>query len=401
MWKTAYGALFMLQPDPNERFRLRRHQARRRRAVRRLSALAVLVVTAAALGLGFSFLNGGERKAATTQEKAAAQPPAPQTPEPRPLPEEMRGVHVTMGLMTIPGKLDEYLAYADQGMNTLQLDVKDENGEVAFSSPHARMARQIGSAQDYYRPQAVIRKVRARGLYVVGRVVVFEDPFLSRARPGMAVQRRGGGIWTNHGGLGWGNPYDERVWKYNVDIAVSAARAGFDEIMFDYVRFPSDGDMEAIVYPGRVNEPKAETIARFLEYARGRLEPLGVRVSAAVFGLSATRPLGIGQRPGLMAPYLDNIYPMVYPSHYGSGEYGIDDPNANPGATVMMSLRHFRRALRGTDTKIIPWLQDFTLGRTYSLADVQAQIRAARSVRAGGYLLWNAAGVYTVDALEF
>jgi hypothetical protein len=391
----------MLQPDPNERFRLRRQQARRRRAVRRLTALAVVVIAAAALGLGFSFLNGedGGRGPERARDAAAPQPPAPSKPEPRPAPAEMRGVHVTMALLTIPGKLDEYLGFTRYGLNTLQLDVKDENGEVAFASRYAPLARRIGSAQAYYRPRAAIRRARAQGLYVIARVVVFEDPLLARARPGMAIRRPGGGVWENDAGLGWGNPYDERVWKYNVDVAESAARAGFDEIMFDYVRFPSDGDVEAIVYPGRVNEPKGETIARFLEYARGRLNPLGVRVSAAVFGLSATRPLGIGQRPSLMAPHLDAIYPMVYPSHYSSGEYGIDDPNANPGATVTMSLRHFRRALRGTDTKLIPWLQDFTLGRTYALADVQAQIVAARRLRTGGFLLWNAGGLYTAAAL--
>jgi hypothetical protein len=391
----------MLQPDPNERFRLRRQQARRRRAARRLTALAAVVLTAAALGLGFSFLGGGQGNGGNVgaADSAARRPPAPPKPQPRPAPAEMRGVHVTMALLTIPGKLDEYLSFTRYGMNTLQVDVKDENGEVAFASPHASLARRIGSAQNYYRPRVVVRKARAQGLYVIARVVVFEDPFLARARPGMAIQRAGGGVWENDAGLGWGNPYDRRVWKYNVDVAESAAHAGFDEIMFDYVRFPSDGDVEAILYRSRVNESKAETIARFLAYARGRLDRLGVRVSAAVFGLSATRPLGIGQRPPLMAPHLDAIYPMVYPSHYGSGEYGIDDPNANPGATVTMSLRHFRRALRGTDTKLIPWLQDFTLGRTYTLADVQAQIEAARRMRTGGFLLWNAGGVYTVEAL--
>jgi hypothetical protein len=389
----------MLQPDPNERFRLRRQQARRRRAVRRIAALGVLVVAAAAIALGARFLTPDERDAVDRGQTSTSAPSPPPPPEPRPLPDEMRGVHVTMALLTLPGKLDEYLSYARNGMNTLQLDVKDENGEVAFPSPYAPLARRIGSAQSYYRPRAVARRVHARGLYLIARVVVFEDPFLASKRPDMAIQRRGGGIWTNYSGLGWANPYDRRVWDYNVDVAESAARTGFDEIMFDYVRFPSDGPIESAVFPGRRNRPMAPTIARFLEYARGRLNPLGVRVSAAVFGLSATRHLGIGQRPSLLAPHLDVIYPMVYPSHFGSGEYGIDDPAANPAATITMSLRTFRRALRGHDTKVIPWLQDFTYGRTYTRADVEAQIEAARRMRTAGFLLWNAGGVYTVEAL--
>jgi hypothetical protein len=388
----------MLQPDPNERFRMRRQQARRRRAARRLGALTILALTAAALGLGARFLQEGDQR--TDPVRAAApKKKAPEKKEPRALPPEIRGVHVTMALMTLRGKLDEYLSYTRYGMTTLQLDVKDENGEVAFQSRYAPLAKRIGAAQSYYRPGPVVSKVRAKGLYLIGRVVVFEDPILARERPDMAIQARGGGIWTNHAGLGWSNPYDRRVWDYNVDVAEAAARAGFDEIMFDYIRFPSDGDVESAVYPGRTKERRGVALARFLEYARERLNPLGVRLSAAVFGLSATRDLGIGQRPHLLAPHLDAIYPMVYPSHYGSGEYGIEDPNAHPGATVTMSLRTFRRVLRDTDVRITPWLQDFSLGRTYGLADVQAQIQAARRLRASGFLLWNAGGEYIEEAL--
>jgi hypothetical protein len=390
----------MLQPDPNDRFRSRRQQARRRRAMRRITAVAILVTAAAVAGLGATTLTGGGDGGATeASQPQAPKKAAPKKPTPRPAPEEIRGVHVTMALMTLPGKFDEYLSMTRYGLNTIQLDVKDENGEVAFRSPYAPLARRLGIAQSYYRPKQVARKVHSKGLYLVARVVVFEDPSLTQKRPDMAIQRRGGGVWTNHGGLGWSNQYDERVWDYNVDIAESAARAGFDEVMFDYVRFPTDGPMEEAVWPRKVNERKGVTIARFLEYARERLSPLGVRVSAAVFGLAATRDLGIGQRPHLLGPHLDAIYPMVYPSHYGPGEYGIQDPNGNPGAVVTMSLRHFRRALMGLDTKIVPWLQDFSYGRTYTLADVQAQVEASRRLRTGGFLLWNAGGVYQPEAL--
>jgi hypothetical protein len=393
----------MLQPDPNERFRERRSQARRRRARQRLAAFAILAVGTAVVALGARFLEEGDgppagaaptTTAASPQTATEAAPPAP-----RELPEEVRGVHVTMGLMTLRGKLDEYLGLAGKGLTAIQVDVKDENGEVAFRSPLAPLATKVGAAQDYYRPEAVARKAHARGIYLIGRVVVFEDPFLARNRPRLAVQRAGGGIWTNYGGLGWSNQYDERVWDYNVDVAEAAARAGFDEIMFDYVRFPSDGPIELARWPGRVNEKKGETIARFLAYARERLEPLGVRVSAAVFGLAATRDLGIGQRPRLLAPHLDAIYPMVYPSHYSPGEYDLPDPNGMPAATVTMALRDFRRVLRGADTLIIPWLQDFSIGKTYGPAEVRAQITAARKLTPNGYLLWNAAGVYTSGGL--
>jgi hypothetical protein len=370
--------------------------------VRRVGALAVLAVTAASLALGARFLNEGDQAGVTPASAGSTSSTTEAAPasEPTEMPEEVRGVHVTMGLMSIPGKFDEYLELTNEGLTAIEVDVKDENGEVAFRSPHAPLAAKLGSARRYYNPKAVAKKAHAEGVYLIGRVVVFEDPLLTQKRPDLAIRKRGGGIWTNYGGLGWSNQYDERVWDYNVDVAEAAARAGFDEIMFDYVRFPSDGPIESAMWPGKVSERKGETIARFLAFARQRLEPLGTRVSAAVFGLAATRDLGIGQQPRLLAPYLDAIYPMVYPSHYSPGEYNISNPDGNPGATVTMSLRYFRKALRGMPTRLVPWLQDFTLGQTYTLDEVQAQISAARKLDSSGYLLWNASGVYTDRALR-
>ena len=304
-----------------------------------------------------------------------------------------------MALASVRGKLGEYFALARHGLNTIELDVKDENGEVAFPSRLAPLAQATGAARRYYHPGRVARRASESEIYLIGRVVVFEDPVLARARPQLAIRRRGGGTWVNDAGLGWANPYDKRAWKYNVDVAAAAVQAGFDEIMFDYVRFPSDGDVASAVYAHRRREPKSATIARFLEYAGTRLRPLGARVSAAVFGLSAARDVGIGQRTRRLAPELDVIYPMVYPSHYGAGEYGLEDPNAVPGWTVARSLRDFRRKLRGLDTELIPWLQDFSLGRAYGPDDVQEQVDAARRLGARGFLLWNPAGEYTEEVL--
>lgn len=365
-------------------------------------ALAVVAVAAAAVALGMSFLGRGDRTAPASEATGAPQgttAAAPAKPAPAPLPDEIRGVHVTMALASLSGKLEEFYELSNAGLNTIQLDVKDENGEVGFRRPNVPLARAVGASENYYDARKAAGEADAHGLYLVGRVVVFEDPVLAVQRPALAIRRRGGGVWTTSNGLGWTNPYDERVWKYNVDLAAAAVKAGFDEIMFDYVRFPTDGDVASAVFPKRKREPRSTTIARFLEYARGRLEPMGARVSAAVFGLSATREMGIGQRPRKLAAHLDVIYPMVYPSHYGAGEYGLDDPNAVPGITVARSLRDFRRALRGHDTLLVPWLQDFSLGREYAAGDVQAQIGAARDASAKGFLLWNPSGVYTRSVL--
>jgi hypothetical protein len=391
----------LLEPvDPNERFRSRRRQARKRRATRRIGVLGIVAVTAAGLTLGARFLNERDTKGATstTATKAAATPMKPK-PEPRAYPDEIRGVHITMALASLDGKIDDYLRLTRYGLNTVELDIKDENGEVGFRRPAVALAHKTGAARPYYNPFKVARAVHARGVYLIGRIVVFEDPVLSESQPRYAIRRTDGGVWHTGAGLGWVNPYNQDVWKYVTDLGAAAAKAGFDEIQFDYVRFPTDGDLSSAVFPGKTKQSKARVITSFLEYASERLRPLGVRVSADVFGLSATRNMGIGQRPNRIAPYLDAIYPMVYPSHFGPGEYNLPDPNAQPGRTVALALRDFDVALRGQETRLVPWLQDFSLGRTYRLADVQDQIQAARDAQAQGFLLWNAAGVYTRAAL--
>ena len=393
----------LLEPvDPNERFRSRRRQARRRRAIRRTGALAVVALAAAGTTLGARFLTERDAHVAgagggqtPTTQAAPAQP----KPQPRPYPAEIRGVHVTMALASVPGKIDEYLSITKHGLNTLELDVKDENGEVGFRKPKVALAREVDAAKDYYDPVEVAQKAHAAGVYLIGRIVCFEDPTLTQGAPGYAIRTTSGGVWTTVAGLGWANPYDKRVWDYNVQLGIAAAKAGFDEIQFDYVRFPTDGDLSAAVFPRKTKESKTAVITSFAKYAGERLKPLGVRVSADVFGLSATRNMGIGQRPKQLGQYLDTIYPMVYPSHFGPGEYNLPDPNAQPGRTVGLALRDFDRQLTGLDTRLVPWLQDFSLGRTYRLADVQDQIEAARDAGAEGYLLWNAAGLYTRGAL--
>jgi hypothetical protein len=389
-----------LELDLNERFRQRREEARKRRRRRRTVTLAIAIVAAALVALGATVIgtrasdDGESAKTAPTEEK--------KKPEPvrrTPLPDEVRGVHVTMALASLPGKLDHYLSIP--GLTALEVDVKDENGEVGFLMPATSLARKVGASKPYYKAGVVAGKARAAGVYLIGRVVVFEDPILAAQRPDLAIQTSGGGVWENNAGLGWTNPYDKRVWDYVVSIGKAAARAGFDEIQFDYVRFPSDGDIESAVFPGKTAEAPAWTIARFVHYASRQLKPLGVRVSVDVFGLSATHDLGVGQKPGRLAKYVDAVYPMVYPSHYNPGEFNLPDPSSTPGPTVSRSLRDFRNAMVGEKAMLIPWLEDFSLtSDRRPVEEIQAQIDAARKHNVKGFLLWNPSGVYTEELLK-
>ena len=390
------SAVSMLFPpiDPNERFRQRRAAVRRRKRLRRGALIGISLGGVAALGVGAQLV-GGARPAVPRQQSAplAAQSGA------HTLPIEIRGVHVTMGLASLPGRLARYLDLQREGMTALELDVKDENGNVGFVPQGVPLARRVGAARSYYSARAAARLVHSRGVYLIGRVVTFEDPTLASGRPDLAVRRQDGSVWHDRAGLGWTNPYDRRVWKYDADVAAAAARAGFDEVVFDYVRFPSDGDVEAAVYSNPRHMAKRDAVPGFLRYVSRRLAPFGVRVSASVFGLSAARDLGIGQVPRRIAPLVDAVYPMTYPSLFGPGELGLTDPSASPGATVTLALHTFRRAVRGTNALLVPWVQDFSFSRTYGLDQVRAQIDAARLAGAKGFLLWNAHGEYTDGAL--
>jgi len=382
--------------DPNERFRARRDQTRRSKRRRRAAVLALLLLLVIAVVMGARFVgdnqSAGVRPASTDSETAAT---ASVAGRPRPLPVEIRGVHVTGALASLPGKFREYVGYKRYGLNTIELDVKDEGGEIGFVPANVPLARSVGATRPFYDPKALVALAHRNGIYMIGRVVCFQDPKLAQGRPDLAIQRPGGSVWTTSAGLGWVNPYDRRVWDYCVSVAQAAADAGFDQIMFDYVRFPSDGDVANAVYPGKTSVSRGRVIADFVQYAKKRLEPSGTRVSTALFGLSATRDLGIGQVPRWISRYVDNLSPMSYPALYGGGELGIASPSAQPGETVFRTLTDFRRQMKGTRAQLVPWVQDWS----YTPQEVLAQIAAARLQGAKGYLLWNASGLYTKAAL--
>lgn len=382
--------------DPNERFRARRDQTRRTKRRRRAAVLALLLLAVIAVVMGARFVSANQSTSARASDPAASTTPrAAAAGSPRPLPVEIRGVHVTGALASIPGKFREYVGYKRYGLNTIELDVKDEGGEIGFAPSDVPLARTVGATRPFYNPKALVALAHRNGIYMIGRVVCFQDPKLAQGRPDLAIQRPDGSVWTTSAGIGWVNPYDRRVWDYCASVGEAAATAGFDQIMFDYVRFPSDGDVASAVYPGKTSVARGRVIADFVGYAKKRLEPHGTRVSIALFGLSATRDLGIGQVPRWISKYVDSVSPMSYPVLYGGGELGLASPAAQPGETVFRTLTDFRRQVRGSRAQLVPWVQDWN----YTPQQVLAQIAAARLQGAKGYLLWNASGLYTKAAL--
>jgi hypothetical protein len=195
-------------------------------------------------------------------------------------------------------------------------------------------------------------------IYSIARIAVFKDPILANGSQKLAIHRKSGGLWRDRTGTGWADPYSKAVWDYNIDIAIDAAKRGFKEIQWDYVRFPSDGRVSECVYPNKNNRTESEVISDFLQYARKRLEPYNVFMSADIFGLTsiAHHDMGIGQTIKLIADNVDYICPMVYPSHYANYEYGIPNPNSAPYQTVRLSLGDHVKEIQGTKAKVRPWL---------------------------------------------
>ena len=371
---------------------------RKRRMV--LVALLILPVAIAAFAFTWSRAGDGTKKPVTQAEALPEQSAADQAVGGRvAMPDHIRGVHVTSYAVATPGMFEPIMALADPkvGMNAIQIDIKDERGEVAFSTP-IPLAKEAGAHMNIYDPVKVLRRAHEAGLYVIGRIVTFQDGYAPGTSRTLAVQTRSGALWKNDLGITWLDPTNEASWEYPIQLATYAAELGFDEIMFDYVRYPTDGNTENIVFhdPGRNRD---ESITAFLKRASRSLKPLGVHVSAAMFGLAATGDLGIGQKPGKLRNTLDAVYPMLYPSHFTDGQFGISKPGDTPGPTVAAALSDWRRRTNGGTMQIRPWLQDFTLGGiTYGLPQVLEQIAAADRTGAGGWLLWNATCTYTAGA---
>ena len=320
--------------------------------------------------------------------------------EPRRPPQPVRGVHVTAyGWADNTLRNGVLQLVAQRRINTVEIDLKDEGGLVGFDPP-IPLARRIGAAQDIYDLDKLVRQLHARGIRVIGRLVCFRDPILAKAawrrgRRDEVIQAPGGDPYAGYGGFtNFANPV---VRRYNIDIAVAAARAGVDDVLYDYVRRP-DGPLGSMVFPGLRGDP-ARAIVRFLRETRLALRPYGTYFGVSVFGVAATRPDEVAQDIPSMAQEADYVSPMVYPSHWGPGEYNVPNPNAQPYEIIVRSLRDFKRDTHNTGARVVPWLQDFTLGVTYGTAEVRAQIQGARRVGIREFLLWDPLVTYTSDAL--
>lgn len=313
-----------------------------------------------------------------------------------------RGVHMSGISWSQADLRQDVLRLADGGIiDTVELDIKDENGEVGWDTD-VPLAKEIGAVKRYYDLDAAVKTLHERGIRVIGRVVAFRDPILAQAawRKGdhdWVIQDPAGQPHTSYGGFT--NFMSAGVRDYNIDLAMEAVDRGVDEILWDYVRRP-EGDLSQIVIPGLSGTDAVETaVASFLDEAHEVVREGGALQGASLFGIAADRPKAVGQNVALIAKTVDYIAPMVYPSLWVPGEYRVPDPPRMPYEIVRASLEDFQHKAKGTGVTIVPWLQDFSIDADYGPEQVKAQVDAARSLGLQSFLLWSPRVRYHADLL--
>ncbi|HVE91795.1 MAG TPA: putative glycoside hydrolase [Actinomycetota bacterium] len=327
--------------------------------------------------------------------------PTPTLRRERPAPTKAKGITMT-GYSAGGENFNKLLGLLDRTeLNAVVIDIKNESGEVSWIPTSPRAVAIGGGRRKMKDPRATLRTLKEHGVYVIGRIVTFNDTVLAKARPDLAVQDLRGGVWKDRKDLSWGDPYSREVVEYNLELAREAVTLGFDEIQFDYVRFPTDGAVDNMWYRHRdVREPP-QVIRDVLRRAKSELAPMGAYVSADLFGfVTLVEDPGIGQTLSVIAAEVDYVSLMIYPSHYSRGNYGLRDPESSPYETIKNALEKGKEQMAGTQARQRPWLQDFSLRVKYSPRHVQDQIRAAEEAGVDQWLLWNADNEYTEAALK-
>ena len=321
--------------------------------------------------------------------------------------ERINAVYANFSTLVDPERFNVLVEIAETTeVNAIVIDVKQDTIYYDTQVPFFRDIPDL--VTPVIDPVALNAELHAKGIYTIARVVVFKDPVVAEARPDLSVlDEVNGGLWRDMNGSAWVNAFYEELWAANADLAVELANLGFDEIQYDYIRFPSDGDLRTSDF-GRdyTEEARRAAITGAVRMAYERLRPTGAKLSIDLFPIVVlfANDQGIGQTLQDLAPYADYVSLMIYPSHYELGNIPVDGhPNDFPRETVAYTLEQAEELVPGTKLKMRPWLQDFDYPvegfMEYGPDEVRAQIEATEAAGASGWLLWNAAGRFQVEAL--
>jgi hypothetical protein len=309
-----------------------------------------------------------------------------------------------------PRRMKHLIGIADSTeINAFVIDVKDEFG-LNFNSTDPMVKKNAGTQVKATHMAEVVDSIRAHGILPIARIVVFKDSVTARVHPEWTIRRKDGSTWRDKKGIAWVNPYHRELWDYNIGVAEELVKLGFKEIQFDYIRFPEPyPSLPPQVFPGANDVSKADALAAYLKEAKSRLNKLGVRSTADIFGLVTTvgGPLEVGQYWEKISPNVDVVLPMVYPSHYPHGELGVANPNAQPYEIIYKAISRARERDKKLGIQepehVRPWLQAFTLGKPeYGPTQLEAEKKAVYDAGYDGWVMWNPGSIYDVymPALE-
>lgn len=324
---------------------------------------------------------------------------------------DVKGVYLNIYTIGSTKKMERLINLANTTeINAFVIDIKDDNGVLSFEmEAPKKFGIPVSKNYPIKNIEEFMKKMKENNIYTIARIVSFKDPTYAKANPDkVIISRDTGKPYTNSDGIIWVSAHDRNLWDYNLSVAEEAAKAGFNEIQFDYVRFPASngGKLDAkLNYRNTKNESKPETIQKYLKYAKERLNPLGVYTSADVYGQVGTfsDDMGLGQHWEAVTQVVDYISPMMYPSHYGNGAYGIAVPDAQPYKTIYHSLKDSinRNENVNSPAVIRPWIQAFTAKWVkgyipYNEKEIREQIKAMNDLGVTEYLLWSPSNNYKI-----
>ena len=322
----------------------------------------------------------------------------------------VRALYVNRWASQSRKRMAKLIAAADSTeINAFVIDMKDEFG-LNYKTQNPVFAKNAGTASVVTNIAAMLDTLKAHNILPIARIVVFKDSVTARVHPEWTIRRKDGSIWRDKQGLAWVNPYHRALWDYNIGLAEELVKMGFKEIQFDYIRFPEPyPSLPQQVFPEANNVPKPDALASYLKEAKARLNKLGVRSTADIFGLVTTvgGALEVGQHWEKLSPNVDVMLPMVYPSHYPRGSLGVAHPNGQPYDIILKAITRARERDKKLGIQepehVRPWLQAFTLGKPeYGAAQLEAQKKAVYDSGYDGWVLWNPGSIYDVymPALE-
>ncbi len=320
-------------------------------------------------------------------------------------PDTIKGLYLTAYSAGSPKKIDEIINLINKTeLNTVVIDIKDYSGLVLYGS-QLQIVKDLKTSENRLGDvPALIKKLHDKNIYVIARQTVFQDPVLAEKKPAWAIKNKSGNLWRDNKGLAWVDPSKKEVWAYNLAIAKEAIALGFDEINFDYVRFPTDGNMSQAVYSMGSSTRKYQVMAQFYHFLDTKLADQPAQISLDMFGFVMEKKgaddMGIGQRLADAVDEVDYISPMMYPSHYPSGHLGLKNPADFPALVIDHGMELGTPKFTDKRAKLRPWIQAFNLGAVYDAGKIRAQITEVEKYTGAGWLLWNASNRYSNAGLE-